>query len=285
MAYIFSAMKLVPKNLLSFLLGVVVRLRLPDPLGQWLRQRFIRYFSIDMSEAEFGADEYGCIEDIFTRKLKPGSRPISGAVAAPADGFLAQSGPSRQDRAIQVKGMNYSLEELVFGVKGPCDREFSPAWFTTVYLAPHNYHRVHAPVGGRLVRIRYIPGELWPVNRQFVGIVPNLFARNERMVFEIVNDDQGRVDVVMVGALNVGRIATSFLPNLCSNSISRLIDSGVQEFSLPVGTGVAVGDELGTFLLGSTVVMVFDKKFVESFKLVENSGDNIAIKMGASLLS
>jgi hypothetical protein len=113
-------------------------------------------------------------------------------VVSPADGMLVKSLPIQDGRAIQAKGISYSAESLVFGdQKSPSD--FNPAWFQTVYLAPHNYHRVHSPVAGKLTAIRHIPGKLWPVNEQFVGLIPQLFTTNERLVFDIetIPDVQG----------------------------------------------------------------------------------------------
>jgi phosphatidylserine decarboxylase len=283
-AYIYALLKLVPKNLLSFLTGFIVRIRFPLPISRWLLETFVRHFKINMAEAERSIDEYATIEDVFTRKLKPDCRPLAGPVVSPSDGFLAHSGPCRGDRALQVKGNFYSLEELVFGPKGPEGRLFDPGWSTTVYLAPHNYHRVHSPISGILRRVRYIPGELWPVNTAFVNIVPNLFSRNERVVFEIEADDHSQVEVVMVGALNVGRIVTPFVPGLASNELHRLVDNGTKVFPLGREVAIAVGDELGTFLLGSTVVIVFDKQFVERHPLLAAATPNLPIQLGESLL-
>jgi phosphatidylserine decarboxylase len=278
-------MKLVPKNLVSFLVGYFSRVQFPLPIAKWLRENFVRHFKIDMAEAERTIDDYKTIEDVFTRKLKAGCRPVAGPVVSPADGFLAHSGLSRGDRALQVKGAYYSLEELVFGSKGPEGRLFDPAWSATVYLAPHNYHRVHSPVSGTLLRVRYIPGELWPVNKVFVSLVPNLFARNERVVFEIEGENQCRIDVVMVGALNVGRIVTPHVPGLVSNDIYHLLDSGSKVYPLGRETTISAGDELGTFLLGSTVVVIFDKQFMGNHRLLSPTEPNLPIKMGESLLA
>jgi phosphatidylserine decarboxylase len=277
-------LSLVPKNLISFLVGAFVQMRFPDSVAKWLREKFVSAFKIDMSEAAHSLDHYYTIEDVFTRGLKEGARTISGKVVSPADGFLAHSIPSRGDRSLQVKGTYYSLEELVFGLQGVGARKFDPAWATTVYLAPHNYHRVHSPIAGTLKAIRYIPGELWPVNKPFVKAVPRLFARNERLVFEFEDECGCLIDVVMVGALNVGRMVTPFLPRFAANSFNRQLDGRPKDFEMPHGCKVAAGEEIGTFLLGSTVVIVFDKKFVETFPLRQLAEGNLPVRMGDSLL-
>jgi phosphatidylserine decarboxylase len=222
--------------------------------------------------------------------LKAGSRKISGPVCSPADGRLAQSGPAANNQALQVKGQTYDLNELVYGdIQGlkslsETDRR-QWAWFATVYLAPHNYHRVHAPIGGRLLSIRYIPGKLWPVNQTFVGLVPRLFTQNERLVFSFESENGGRVSVVMVGALNVGRMTTRLWPELTTNGFARQCGSlRIQDFKPPQETRVSVGDELGIFMLGSTVVMAFDQEAARAHRFVQSSA-NEPILMGQSLLN
>src|SRR5690606_35290797 len=139
--------------------------------------------------------DYRTIEDVFTRKLKPEIRPNRGTVVSPADGFLSLSAPTVANAALQVKGLSYDLQ----GLMGQVETRF--AWFCTIYLAPHNYHRVHSPIDARLTAIRYIPGSLWPVNQPFVRHLPRLFSRNERLIFELTTEHKARVYVAMVGAL------------------------------------------------------------------------------------
>ncbi len=273
---------LIPKNLISFLTGLIVRLKLPHPLSSWLNKAFVRIFKIDMSESMKPLDGFDCIESVFTRELKSGMRPIESELCSPADGRLAHSAPLKDGQAIQAKGLYYSASDLVFGESAE-PRSSSYKWFTTVYLAPHNYHRVHAPVSGEIVNIRHLPGELWPVNLPFVKRLPRLFVRNERLCFDICIENGGMVHVVMVGALNVGRIETRHLKKVITNSWSRQF--GLPPTSYPQNPKILVkaGDELGTFMLGSTVVMVFDDKAVECFNLKEDAGNN-PIELGRTLL-
>jgi len=157
-------------------------------------------------------------------------------------------------------------------------------WFTTIYLAPHNYHRVHCPIDGSLKKIRYFPGKLWPVNPPFLKSIPRLFVKNERLVFEIVVPEGGTVFVVMVGALNVGRMQTPFVPDFFTNSIHRQFGALRQEHNLSILTsGVGIGCELGGFMLGSTVVVVFDDIIASRFQICQTSKSR-QIKMGESLL-
>jgi phosphatidylserine decarboxylase len=271
----WGALKLVPQNMVSYGVGKITRIELPAPAQFVVNKTFSKVFNIDLSEAEHPLEHYKSVEEVFCRRLKEGSRDIAGTLISPADGTLERSSPVKERRALQAKGLEYSLAELVFG------NETSPEsfkWFTTVYLAPHNYHRVHAPVAGTIKKLRYIPGELWPVNKPYVARLPRLFCRNERLVFDI-ETGHGTVHVVMVGAFNVGRMVTPFLPDFATNDYHS---SGAFDVTLSKSQAVAAGDELGTFMLGSTVVLVFDEKATDHFKprSVENRQ---SIKMGESL--
>ena len=148
--------------------------------------------------------------------------------------------------------MDYALQELAFGRFDSCDSEELSS-FATIDLAPHNYHRVHSPVGGVIRKIRYIPGELWPVNEPFVRFMPRLFNRNERLSFEIRLPNGGVVHAVMVGALNVGNLAP----------ISKAFIQPEKDVEIEIKSG----DELGTFMLGSTVVLVLDSSATDQFDL------------------
>ena len=183
--------------------------------------------------------------------------------------------------AVQAKGIDYSVSELVFGDSTPTPG-FSADWFTTVYLAPHNYHRVHSPVSGTITQMRYIPGELWPVNKPAVNYVPKLFCRNERLVFTI-ETPKGKVHAVMVGALNVARMVTDHWPSLVTHSMVKATAGKMLE-KTNVTIDIKAGDELGTFMLGSTVVLVFETGSVEASKMQKQETSE-KILMGKSLLN
>ena len=239
---------------------------------------FVSLFKIDMEEAEKPMVEYNSIEDIFTRALKPGMRNVASDFVSPADGVLSQRGPSIEGKGVQAKGLDYSLQGIVFGqeVHEPANLDS----FATVYLAPHNYHRVHSPVSGNLKKIRYIPGELWPVNEPFVRFMPNLFVRNERLVFDIETKSGGKVYAVMVGALNVGRIESPFLDSFFTNDYFA---GNGKPFERSTNFDIKAGDELGTFMLGSTVVLVLDDVASKEFKL-QKLASKRSIRMGDSLI-
>ncbi len=282
--------QLIPKNLLSLLTGYLARLRLPRPLSTYLLKGFASAFNLDMSEAEMPLERYPTIEDLFTRRLKEGVRPIHGPLVSPADGYLAISAPcDTPDLAIQAKGLTYSLSELVTGTPqvptGIHSEGIDCAWYQTIYLAPHNYHRVHAPFSGRVRLIRYIPGELWPVNIPFVMRIPRLFCRNERLVFECDVLTGGKAWIVMVGALNVGRMITPLKPELVTNALDR--QTTPTPSVAQVDLDLKVGSEIGTFMLGSTVIVVYDAKALSGLggpETVIKENDNNPVKMGQTLL-
>lgn len=287
----YGAMRVLPRNVVSYTTGALARLQMPSPIQTLANSIFIKSFGLKMAEAERPATEYRSIEDVFTRRLKPGLREIASDLVSPADGYLARSAAIENGDLVQAKGIKYSVQELVFGgfaANYPQQDAFS--WFTTVYLAPHNYHRVHSPVGGKLLRIRHLPADLWPVNVPFVNGFPRLFSSNERLVFDIsVTGDkpEDMVHVVMVGAFNVGRMETPFLRDFATNSRERLRKPQSREYSPTVNDSpgnpmVKAGEELGTFMLGSTVVIIFGRNAAAALRPVQAEG-NQPILMGNAL--
>ena len=273
---------LVPQNLVSYAVGAAVRLKFPKPMQNLINQSFVSGFGLNMGEASQDIQDYNSIEEIFTRALKPDQRKIEGRYVASADGILERSEASESgDTAIQAKGLTYSLSEVVTG--DPSAR-IDAQWYTTTYLAPHNYHRVHAPFTGKVTRLRYIPGRLWPVNKPAVRTIANLFGKNERLVFDFELEGGGLGWVVMVGAFNVGRMTTRLDPDFVTNAVSRQLGTseGVREIALKDAPQVNAGDELGIFMLGSTTVVVLDRKARQTLNPVVRA-EPATIRMGQSL--
>jgi phosphatidylserine decarboxylase len=270
---------ILPKSLLSFAVGFLARLYIPG-VSKILNFVFVKIFAIEMAEASKPLGSYKTVEDIFTRKLKSGERTLEAEPLSPADGTLSISKPVVKGMAVQAKGIDYSVSELVFGNLAP-KASFNAEWFTTVYLAPHNYHRVHSPVSGTITEMRYIPGELWPVNKPAVSFVPRLFCRNERLVFTI-ETDKGKVHAVMVGALNVARMVTDHWPGLVTHAMVKATCGKVLE-KKGLKINLNAGDELGTFMLGSTVVVVFENGTLDTASMEMKSAPE-KILMGKTLL-
>jgi phosphatidylserine decarboxylase len=251
-AYLFP---LVPKRLLSRGTGLLMRIPLPGLLGRVLIPRFARFFKIVESEAELPAASYGSFNAFFTRRLKPGLRPIQAAIVHPADSKLTQNGNVMAGQLLQAKGWTYSLSEFL-GDEALA-KQYEGGSYYTYYLCPADYHRVHASAGGRLVSASHIPGLLWPVNEWSVTNVKRLFCLNERVVLNF-ESPRGKWSSVLVGATNVGQISITLDPSISTNKWLWHKPT-TRDYSPPIDVGV--GDELGMFHLGSTVINVFEKGF------------------------
>lgn len=243
--------RFLPKNHLSYIVGRIVHVPLPAFLNKLLIAVFARAYNIDLREAEYGIEGYPSLGEFFVRRLKPGLRPLGASWAVhPADAVITQAGPVADGRLIQAKHKTYSLESFT---RDPQALEkYNGGSFLTYYLCPTDYHRVHAPVSGRIRRAVHIPGALWPVNSWSTDNIHELFSVNERVLVEI-ETDRGPVAVVFVGATNVGKIALSFDDEIVGN---QLLSSAVREKSYE-NLQIQKGDELGLFRMGSTVVMLY----------------------------
>lgn len=243
----------VPKRLLSRATGVLMRIPLFWPFSALLIPLFAALFKIDVGLAEKSPGAYRSFDDFFTRRLKAGARPVEGAFVHPVDGVLSQAGPVVAGELLQAKGWNYSLAEFL-GDAGLA-AVYEGGSFATYYLCPADYHRVHSPRTGALVAGRHIPGLLWPVNEWSVSNIRRLFNLNERVVLNF-QSPEGRFSVVMVGATNVGHMTISADPSIVTN---RWMWHAPTDRIYSPGVPVRVGDELGIFHLGSTVVVLFEK--------------------------
>ncbi|MBI2603619.1 MAG: phosphatidylserine decarboxylase [Deltaproteobacteria bacterium] len=280
----YPLLSLLPKNLESYVLGKASRLAWPRAFTRVMNAALVKLLKIDMSEAAKRLDDYPSFEDLFTRALKEGARPIQGDLCSPCDSILRYSQPIDRGQGIQAKGLYYPVNELLFA-GGPVDKTFRPSWLCSFYLAPHHYHRVHAPFSGFLHSVRYVPGELWPVNDTFVKVVPRLFCRNERVVFELTQKDGGKAYLVMVGALNVGRMKVNAVNFFETNNLSRQFSNrGPKNFPFAHPRNMEIGEELGMFMLGSSVIIVFDDILSKRFPFKRIS-QGLPIKMGEKLIA
>lgn len=224
-------------------------------LKDFLVRRFVSLFDVDVSEARHAVpDGYATFNEFFTRELREGARPVDttpGVIVSPVDGALSACGTISDGSLFQAKGKSYSLEDLL-AVDLQDARSFNEGGFATIYLAPYNYHRVHAPFGGTLTALYYVPGDLFSVNKATVQLLPGLFARNERLICRF-DTDAGPAAVVFVGALNVGSITTPWTGEIRPRS-----DGVAERLRIPedAPVDVARGDLLGWFNMGSTVVLL-----------------------------
>lgn len=233
-------------------MGRLVRVHAPKPVMQAAIRAFCKLYGADSSEAERALHEFATFQEFFTRRLKPGMRPIESAVnllPSPADGVLSISGSLAHDTLIQAKGIDYSLDALMGG-KADAD-PYRGGSYAVVYLAPKNYHRVHSPWQGEIVQWRAIDGPLYPVNATGIANVPGLFARNQRIIGHC-RTEFGPAALIMVGATCVGHMRVCFT-DLCTNEGKPTTDLTTLSSPFPLSRG----DEFGVFEMGSTVVLVF----------------------------
>lgn len=243
---------LLPKQALTALAGRVAGAEAGAATTAVIRW-FVRRYGVDMTEAaEPDPASYRTFNEFFTRPLKPGARPIAAAAwICPVDGAVSQFGAIAGDRLLQAKGHDYTTRALVGGDAALAAR-FDGGHFATLYLSPRDYHRIHMPAAGRLVRMIHVPGSLYSVNPATVRALPGLFARNERVVC-LFEGAGGPFVMVLVGATIVGSMATVW-----HGVVNPPRPGTVREWRYD-GEAVALrqGDEMGRFLLGSTVVMLW----------------------------
>lgn len=275
----------LPQGALSRAFGRVADLPLPRPLRRPVIGGFARAVGADLSEAEHPVEAYPTLNRFFTRRLREGARswpedPM--APASPVDGVAGQVGRVEEGRILQAKGRRYSAAELLDDAEEAA--RFEGGAFATLYLSPRDYHRIHAPCAGEIGKARHLPGTLLPVNIPAVAHVPDLFARNERLVCYI-DGPLGRVAAVAVGAYNVGRISAAFddgwnAPPGKSAWITnrRGARAETRRYAPPVA--VERGEEIMTFHLGSTVVLLFEPGRVE---LREGLRPGTAVRLGEAL--
>lgn len=253
MSTFVTLQKFLPQHLLSRFVGLLGASRLPFIRGPFIHL-FARSYGVNMAEAaESDPGAYESFNHFFTRELKPGARPFpqdADALLCPSDGVVSQSGRIEHGTLMQAKGIRYSFEDLADAAATP---GFEGGAFITIYLAPKDYHRVHLPIAGQLTRSVALPGSLFSVNAATEAGIEGLFCRNERLVMAF-DTAVGRMLVIMVGALIVASIETAW-PGPRSPYRRKLVGEHA--------SGFARGDEVGRFLLGSTVILCFEKDAVD----------------------
>lgn len=250
--FISLFLPLISLPVFSRIWGRIVRLRHPGFLVKKIIKRYQRAYNISMDEYEGEVEDYRSLSDFFVRRPDPGKRPLvprENAIVSPADGVLTNIETIFNDRATQVKGKTYKISQLLHETI-----DFSRGWHVAIiYLAPSNYHRYHYPITGNIKRYFHTSGRLFPVNQVGINRVNRLFARNERIITEIVNR-QMSCYMAAIGACFVGGIKMEFI----SNSNRKKRDQWV-----PVNRGIHQLEEMGRFEMGSTIVLVIPGPMAE----------------------
>ncbi len=244
----------LPKQALTTFAGKIANAR-AGRATTFLIRWFVGQYGVNMEEAANPAIAgYATFNEFFTRALRPGARPLAQAdYICPVDGSISQFGAIEQDQITQAKGHNYSTVALVGGDRDLA-AQFEHGSFATLYLSPKDYHRVHIPCDGRLTRMIFVPGALFSVNPATARGVPDLFARNERVVC-VFESEQGPFVVTLVGATIVGSMATVWHGVVNPPGTRQVREWTYEQQQLLFRQG----DEIGRFLLGSTVVLLFPK--------------------------
>ena len=245
--------RLLPRYWLTAMIHRLARIRTPA-VKDFLIMRFVHWFDVEVAEVRKDIPEgFTSFNDFFVRELVDGSRPVDddpSSIVSPVDGTVSLAGTLEGGNIIQAKGIDYTLDELL-----AADLDDAHAYengnFATIYLAPYNYHRVHAPFDGELRAMHYVPGDLYSVNAATVSKLPGLFRRNERLILHFATQ-HGPAAVILVGALNVGSITTPW-----SGEIRPRKDGIVETIGLHAAErAVKKGDLLGWFNMGSTVIVL-----------------------------
>jgi phosphatidylserine decarboxylase len=254
LARLFVALQYVlPQHFLTAIIWRTARIRNLS-IKNFLITRFVSLYNVDIDDVELDVPgDFATFNDFFVRELVDGARPVDAndeKIVSPVDGTVSIAGVIRGDSIIQAKGIDYSLNDLL-----ATDLDKASAYvggtFATLYLAPYNYHRVHAPLAGTLIAAHYVPGDLFSVNEATVARVSGLFRRNERLVmhFETL---RGPAVLIFVGALNVGSISTPWTGEIRPRKTGVVDVSDLSKYSTEIGKG----DLLGWFNMGSTVIML-----------------------------
>mgnify|MGYP000973963296 FL=1 len=266
---------LLPKRWLTRLAGRAAGARLGDLTHAAIR-RFVARYGVDMSEAaDPRIESYASFNDFFTRALKPGARPLAAAdYLCPVDGAISQFGAIERDQIFQAKGHAYSTTALLGG-DARLAAEFEHGQFATLYLSPRDYHRIHMPCAGRLRAMVHVPGDLFSVNPVTARGMPGLFARNERVVCEF-DTARGPLALVLVGATIVGSMATAWHGVVNPPRPGRIRRWSYDEPRIELQRG----EEMGRFLLGSTVVLLWPHG---TLRFAPDWAPGGAVRMGQAL--
>ena len=249
---------LMPKLAMTRLAGLVASAEW-GAFTTWIIKRFVKRYNVNMSEAAHADPaHYKSFNEFFTRSLKDDARPLASSEwVCPVDGAISQCGTIEHDQIFQAKGHHYSTRALVGG-DATLAAQFQNGQFATLYLSPRDYHRIHMPIAGKLLRMIHVPGDSFSVNPTTARGVPGLFARNERVVCEF-ETEKGPMVLVLVGATIVGSMATVW-----HGQVNPPRPGTVREWQYDSqDVRLQKGEEMGRFLLGSTVVMLFPQNSIQ----------------------
>lgn len=260
-------------NTISQIFGKFAKTKFPSFIQKFINNTYVKSLGLDMSEFR-NAKFYNSLNDLFTRELAI-ARQIDESkdtFISPTDSYVTQCGKIKKEILLQIKGMEYSVEEMLTYHCANNFEKVNNGSYMNFYLSPKDYHRYHAPVDFKINKLIHVPGKLYPVNIKYLNKQVDLFIENERVILECIHNDK-LFYMVFVGALNVGQMVFTFEPKVETNTDVR--DIQIYEYD---EKEVKKGDCLGYFKMGSTVVMVWEENFVELEQLLNSS-----VKFGQSI--
>lgn len=267
---------LLPKKLITRLVGFLMSAKL-GKFTTFMIEKFVKAYDINTSEASKNIEDYKTFNEFFARELKKNARPLNeekNSVVFPADGTVSEFGNIQNELLIQAKNHYYTTSALLASDEDA--RTFENGKFITIYLSPKDYHRVHIPLAGKLLKMIHVPGEVFSVNANNAENIPELFARNERVV-SIFETSVGKMAVVMVGATIVRSISTSWAGIVAPSAWGEVAETVYNEQEI----SYAKGAEIGKFMMGSTVICLFEKNAIEFVESLEKGNKTVVrAKMG-----
>ena len=283
----YSFLKLLPKNAVSRAFGAFSRAKIPI-FSRILQYWFAKHYKINLEESEIPKGGFANIHELFTRKLKSNARIIedNAELVCPVDGVLTAFGilASESLEYMQAKGKYYTLESLLRNRE--LAQRFTGGIWATIYLSPHNYHRIHSPVSGNVTAAYYCPGKLWPVNAGSVERIEGLFSINERLITQISTYDGGELLLVKVGATNVGRIAVDYKKDWFTNSMPPPASRKAlfTKWEAEQTHAYTKGQEIARFEMGSTVILVCNRTIFQRTKYLLADLEGKEVLMGQGLM-
>lgn len=271
--------KAVWTNLISRVFGKFASFEFPGVIQAVVNKSYVKLMKVDLSNF-YSASQYSSLNALFTRALlyERNLPKDTKVIISPADSLVTEQGNIHEDTLLQIKGMSYSLKELL--TEHIEEEEYAKVKngaFMNFYLSPRDYHRYHVPLDLTVTKVIHVPGALYPVNFTYLKKMPSLFVKNERVILECSDNNGKLCYIILVGALNVGQMTLSFEPSVTTNI--KDAKTNVYEYS---GISLKRGEELGMFKMGSTVVMIFEEGMVDlsdKFNHKVRFGEEIAIKV------
>lgn len=260
-------------NYLSYLFGLLVHIRFPKVINNFVINSYISLFKVNREEFEGNISDYKSLGKFFVRNLKKGERPLESDFVSPVDAEIRNVDNINDDTLVQVKNKTYSLEKFTDSKTAVID--YKGGTFFNFYLSPKDYHHIHLPFNAKINSVKYIPGALWPVNNLSLDLVPELFCVNERVVIDGLSEF-GKFSLILIGAYNVGKISLEFMDLLTNIDFSN---RDIQEYSIL--KDLSIGEKIGTFHMGSSVVLVVDKQTSDKYNFISPK----QIKYGNTLIS